>query len=148
MDNELSFDALVRPRHLDNLYWFAESYRELPIVIDHAGKPDIASGELEPWRTSMRALASLPNVYCKLSGLVTEARPGWEPSDLQPYVKCVIEYFGSQRTMWGSDWPVVNLASNYSAWLETARTLTAALKRADLDAIFGGTASRFYNLKV
>jgi len=146
VEHDLSFDALVRPQHLKHLYRFAQRRGELRIVIDHAAKPDIAHGALDPWRAEVQALASLPNVYCKLSGLVTEASADWEPRDLEPYIEHLLECFGPQRLMWGSDWPVVESVASYERWLRIAQSLTENLSRADRDALFADTARRFYQL--
>jgi L-fuconolactonase len=142
--HELRFDALVRPRHLPHLLIFAKRYPSLRIVIDHAGKPDVAHQVLDPWREHMRSLAELPNVYCKLSGLVTEARPSWQADDLVAYVEHLIGCFGPHRLMWGSDWPVVEMAGGYSPWLRAAQSLTSRLGPEALAAIFHDTAARFY----
>jgi L-fuconolactonase len=142
----LSFDALVQPRHLAPLLAFAARHPRLPIVIDHAAKPHIAAGRLDPWRDELRRLSELPNVCCKLSGLVTEARSGWQAADLAPFAAHVLDCFGPQRVMWGSDWPVVNLAGDYAAWLGTARSLVSALPSRDQRQVFHDTAVRFYRL--
>lgn len=144
--HELCFDALLRPRHLPHLRTFAARHPDLRIVIDHAAKPCIALQELEPWRAHLRTLGQLPNVFCKLSGLVTEAGAGWQIADLVPYVSHVIECFGPRRVMWGSDWPVVELASEYSRWLQAAQALTSHLSPDDAAAMFRETAVRFYRL--
>jgi L-fuconolactonase len=116
-------------------------------VIDHAAKPDIAREILDPWRADLRALAELPNVYCKLSGLVTEARPGWHRTELAPYVTHLLSCFGPRRVMWGSDWPVLELATDYSTWMKTAQSLTRELNRDETTALFEHTASDFYRLR-
>ena len=123
----LRFDALVLPRHLPRLATFAARYADLPMVIDHGAKPFIATREIEPWARDMRRLAAETPLVCKLSGLATEAAPGWTADDLRPYVDVLIEAFGPRRLMWGSDWPVLRLAGDYAGWLETAQTLTAGL---------------------
>lgn len=145
----LVFDALVLPQHLKALRTFALRHPALPIVIDHAAKPAIAQGRLEPWRQDITTLAALPQVHCKLSGLLTEAGPNGDISMLQPYVHHLISTFGTTRLMWGSDWPVVNLASDYTRWLEMARTLCMAHPDTDdaaMSRIFGGNARQFYRL--
>ncbi len=144
--HDLCFDALVRPRHLPHLLRFAERHPALHVVIDHAAKPDIAGGALEPWRTHIAALAELPNVACKLSGLVAEACDAWRPDDLRPYVEHLLETFGLSRLLWGSDWPVVNLAADYSRWFGLADALThvAGDERA---ALFGDNAVRVYGIE-
>jgi L-fuconolactonase len=149
IDHRLSFDALVLQRQLPSLREFARRHPELPIVIDHAAKPAIARGSLAEWQREIEALARLPNVHCKLSGLLTEAGPGCGPLRLHPYVEHVFASFGARRLMWGSDWPVLRLATDYDAWFTMARSLCAAqpgVNPDDLDAVFGGNAARFYRL--
>ncbi len=144
---DLTFDALVRPRHLPILRRFAMRWPALWIVIDHGGKPDIAGGAFESWAGEMAALARQTNALCKLSGLVTEAAPGFAPSDLWPFIDALIDAFGPGRLMWGSDWPVINLASDYGAWLDMARgALARRLRPADQDQVFGLTARVAYGL--
>lgn len=142
----LTFDALVFPRHLPHLLTFAKRWPELAIVIDHAAKPDIAAGTLEPWRSDIAALAALPNVFCKLSGLLTQAAPDQPATALKPYVAHLVEIFGASRLMWGSDWPVLNLAGDYAAWRKLAKDLTGLSKSDDRLALFSETARRFYRL--
>jgi L-fuconolactonase len=144
--HDLSFDALVRPRHLPHLQIFAKRYPALRIVIDHAAKPDIEHQVLDPWREHLRALARLPNVCCKVSGLVTEAGAAWQAADLAPYVAHLVECFGAQRLMWGSDWPVVEMAGGYARWVRAAQSLTSHLSASEVSAIFHDTAARFYRL--
>lgn len=142
----LAFDALVLPRHLPGLLAFARRYPALPIVIDHAAKPASDLAAQAGWRADMALLAALPNVHCKLSGLVTEAPSDWALADLQPWVAHVLACFGATRMLWGSDWPVLNLAADYAHWLATSRTLLADLDSAGQAAIFGANACRFYRL--
>ena len=146
VEHALRFDALVLPRHLPALLDCARDYPQLAIVIDHAAKPPIADAQFGHWREHMTQLAALPNVHCKLSGLVTEAQPGWTIDDLRPYVSHVLEVFGAQRVIWGSDWPVVDLAGGYGAWLAASETLLAHLGQQDRNDIFGLNARRFYSL--
>lgn len=141
----LRFDALVKPRQLPHLLRFAERWPSLPIVIDHAAKPDIAHGALDPWRADMAALAALPQVCCKLSGLVTEAGAGWRAADLTPCVEHLLATFGPARLLWGSDWPVVNLALDCRGWYALATGLSNLQDDAH-DAMFGGNAARFYGV--
>jgi L-fuconolactonase len=145
--HHLCFDALVKPRHLPHLLRFAERHPGLGIVIDHAAKPDIARGVVEPWRVQIAALAELPNVSCKLSGLVTEAGDAWRPGDLRPYVEHLLATFGPQRVLWGSDWPVVNLAADYPRWFDLADTL-AGLAGDERAGLLGGNAVRVYGIRV
>jgi L-fuconolactonase len=142
----LRFDALVHPRHLPNLRRFIERFPALPVVIDHGAKPDIARGEIDVWARDMRTIAASGPVVCKLSGLATEAGPDWTAATLQPYVEVLLEVFGPDRLMWGSDWPVLNVAGSYAGWLEAAGSLTAHLSADERDAVFGGTAVRFYGI--
>ena len=143
----LSLDALVLTRHLPHLRQLALRRPELAIVIDHGAKPPIAAGKISAWAIAIDGLAALPQVFCKLSGLLTEAGAD-QPSDvLKPYVDHLVEAFGPQRLMWGSDWPVLNLAGDYGAWLALARELSGLSHEADLTALFGGTARRFYRIR-
>ena len=143
---DLRFDALVKPRHLPALAEFLERYPDLPVVIDHAAKPDIAHGGLDLWATYIRHIAKSTKAYCKLSGLATEAGPGWSVATLKPYVDVLLDAFGPERLMWGSDWPVLNEAGDYAAWLAACETLTKHLSPAERAAIFGGTAAKFYGI--
>jgi L-fuconolactonase len=146
LEHRLSFDALVLPRHLPALLAFAERYPALPIVIDHGAKPPIAEGDSASWREDMTRLAALPQVHCKLSGLVTEAGAGWDLARLRPVVDHLIAVFGPGRLIWGSDWPVLKLASEYGEWIAASEGLLAGLGAADQDRIFGLNARRFYRL--
>ena len=141
----LCFDALVKPRHLPRLLRFAERWPDLPIVIDHAAKPDIAHGVPDPWRAGVAALAALPQVCCKLSGLVTEAGAGCRAIDLEPCIAHLLATFGPSRLLWGSDWPVVNLVSDYAGWHALASGLPG-LQDGAFDAVFGDNAARFYGV--
>ncbi|WP_044559036.1 amidohydrolase [Azospirillum sp. B4] len=140
----LTFDALVLPPHLPALLGFARRHPDLPLVIDHSAKPLIARGEIDAWAAGMRDLAALPQVHAKLSGLLTEAGDRATADALKPYVDLLLDAFGPDRLMWGSDWPVLNLAGDYAAWLGMAQDLVPAEAHA---AIFGGTARRFYRLQ-
>jgi L-fuconolactonase len=147
LEHGLSFDALVLPRHLPALLRFAERFPELPIVIDHGAKPGIAQGAMEPWRTDLARLAALPSVHCKLSGLVTDAGEGWSLDRLRPYADCILALFGPERVLWGSDWPVLNLVSNYAEWIAASEALLAGHDEAGRRAVFGLNAQRFYRLQ-
>ena len=121
----------------------------LRFVIDHLAKPPIRSGATEPWASLLRPFGELPNVSCKLSGLVTEADPAtWQVADLAPYVEIALETFGPRRILFGSDWPVCLLAASYADVAEAARDLTADLSDAERAAIFGGAAEAAYRLSV
>lgn len=142
----LRLDALVKPPHLPHLLAFAERHPALPIVIDHAAKPDIAHGAFSAWRRGLRALAQLPAMHCKLSGLATEAGSGWTAATLRPYAETVLELFGPRRVIWGSDWPVLQLAGDYAGWVRACEQLLAPLDAGDRDAVWAGNAERFYRL--
>ncbi len=144
---KLRFDALVRPRHLPALAELLDRYPDLALVIDHAAKPDIAKGELEVWKPYIRHIARETNAYCKLSGLGSEAGPGWSAETFKPYVDVLLDAFGPERLMWGSDWPVLNESGDYASWLGACMSLTAGLSSADREAIFGTTAARFYGVE-
>jgi L-fuconolactonase len=148
IEHKLIFDALVFARHLPHLLEFAQRYPSLTIVIDHGGKPAITDAQTkwQPWADRIAALARLPQVYCKLSGLATEAGPGWTWERLAPYVDHLITHFGANRLMWGSDWPVLELNGDYATWHDCAQRLTAKLPAHERAAIFGGTASACYGL--
>jgi L-fuconolactonase len=147
-DNGLTFEALIRPRHLQRLIAVREHHPDLAMVVNHAAKPDIANGAWEPWATDLKALASDGITTCKLSGLITEAGHHWSIGRLRRYVDFVVDAFGPDRVMWGSDWPVALLAGSYENWLTTAQALLAGLSEADRAAIFGGTAKRIYSLGI
>ncbi len=146
IDLGLAFDALARVRHLAHLPRLIERHPDLPIVIDHAAKPDIAAGRHAEWRAAMAVLAAVPHVRCKLSGLVTEAAPGAPPDAFRPYVDTLLELFGPQRLMFGSDWPVLTTRQEYSTWWDWSHRLTAPLSPAERDAVFGRNAAAFYGL--
>lgn len=140
---DLSFDALVKPRHLSAILELVRRWPELRLVIDHGAKPEIAAGRLDPWRERMAALAASPGVHCKLSGLLTEAGDAPTAETVAPYAQHLIEVFGPDRLMWGSDWPVLNLAGDYPSW----RAMCAAWVPSDQrTSLFGETARRFYRL--
>lgn len=140
----LVFDALVRPPHLPRIRAIAHAHPDLAIVIDHCAKPLIRERIMEPWAQDMRALAECENVSVKLSGLATEAAPNWQVTDLAPYVGLVLQAFGPRRVLWGSDWPVLNLAGDYARWVAATDTLLAGLPEPARAAILGGNAGRIY----
>lgn len=140
----LVFDALVQPRHLSRLNVLLQRYPALPVVVDHAAKPFIHERKLDPWRTDMSAIATHPNAVCKMSGMATEAMADWKAADLKPYVDHLLQVFGPARLLWGSDWPVLNLAGSYDRWMDATSKLLSHLGAADRDAILGGNAERIY----
>ena len=142
--HQLAFDALLKPRHLRRLIAVLERYPQLRVVVDHAAKPAIGSGADAAWRSDVAAVAQFSNVACKLSGLVTEAPSNWTVDDLRPYVEHLLTCFGAERLIWGSDWPVVNLAADYRRWISTAEQLMAGLDASAQSRVFGGNAVGMY----
>lgn len=139
--HKLVLDALVRPRHLPSLRRLAERHPDLTIVIDHGAKPDFT--DLVGWRDQMARLARLPNVACKLSGLLTELPPGAPPQAIEPVFDMLWDSFGAERLLWGSDWPVLTLAGTYASWLEQAKQLVPA---EHYPAVFDSNARRIYRI--
>jgi L-fuconolactonase len=146
VDLGLRFDALVKPQHLRPLHAFIDRNPDLRIVIDHGAKPAIREGSLEEWARDIRDVARSTPACCKLSGLVTEAKADWRAADLEHCMSHLLDCFGSERLMWGSDWPVVELAGGYRRWHEAAHACLARLPAADRARIFGANAARFYGL--
>lgn len=149
LDAGLAYDVLVRTRELPVAIETVGMFPNGRFVIDHLAKPPIASGKLEPWASFMREFGPMPNVACKLSGLVTEANhDAWTPDDLKPYVATVLEIFGAERCMFGSDWPVCLLAASYGQVVGTLRAILRDLgvDDAGVARIFGGTAAEWYQL--
>ncbi|MFI0776082.1 amidohydrolase family protein [Streptomyces sp. NPDC021212] len=146
-DADLVYDLLVTPRELPAAI---AAVRELPgvrFVLDHAAKPPVASGDRTPWAGLLTELAALPNVDCKLSGLVTEADwVAWKPEQVLPYARHVLEAFGPERVLFGSDWPVCELAATYADVVALADRATAGLTDAERASVFGETAARAYGL--
>jgi L-fuconolactonase len=145
-DAGLAYDLLTKTLHLPAAIQTVRNLPQLTFVVDHISKPVIGE-PLEPWAGQLRELAALPNVTCKLSGMVTEAPwTTWKPADLQPYADVVLDAFGPNRVMFGSDWPVCLLAASYAEVVETAETLTSNLAPTERESIFTTTATRTYNL--
>jgi L-fuconolactonase len=145
----LSYDLLVRPWQLTAALRVAREVPELPLVVDHGAKPEIAAGRWEPWSTELAALAAHDDVHCKLSGLVTEARwQAWREDRIERYIERLLELFGARRLMFGSDWPVCTLAASYQDVLELAREALrgAGCSGDELLAVFGQTARSFYGV--
>jgi L-fuconolactonase len=152
----LRFDALVKPRQLAPLARFARAWPDLPVVIDHAAKPPLASAwddaAMQAWRRDMAALAALPRVSCKISGLLTELGPADRASRarsvqcLRPVVDALLGWFGPARLMWGSDWPVLTLAGGYDDWVAVSDALLGPLSADEHAQVLHGSARRFYGL--
>ena len=146
---ELCYDLLTYPHQLPAAIETVRALPRLTFVLDHLSKPPIASGALEPWATALRELAAEPNVFCKLSGMVTEAnQDSWTVSDLRPYAQAALDAFGPDRLMFGSDWPVCLLAASYDEVAGAARELTAQLSEDERAQVFGGVAARAYRLEI
>ena len=144
----LTYDLLLYPNQLAAAIELVGLLPEQPFVIDHLAKPRIAAGELESWEREIRAIARHDNVCCKVSGMVTEAaRPGWTPDDFTPYLDVVLDAFGPERLMFGSDWPVCLLAGEYADVAAIARDYFSRLTAAEQQMIWGDTAARFYGLR-
>lgn len=151
--HQLSFDALVYTRHLPYLELFARRHPDLPIVINHAAKPAVIASDspADEWHDALASIARLPNVYCKISGLVTEAGKDQGAAELAPYIRVLLKLFGSERLMWGSDWPVIGLAPNkqlstYKNWLNLVDHALSECELAETKNIFIGTSLRFYRI--
>ncbi|WP_435016931.1 amidohydrolase family protein [Tundrisphaera sp. TA3] len=144
--HEMPFDLLVYPRHLRHVPTLAREIPTLPMVIDHLGKPDIKGRGFEAWAGDFRAAATFPNVHCKLSGMATEADwSSWTAADLKPYVQTALEAFTPDRLMFGSDWPVCELAGSYERIKRALEEALGPLGDGERAAIFGETARKFYD---
>jgi L-fuconolactonase len=145
----VAFDFLTLARHLPYVLKVLDRIPNLRAVMDHLSKPEIKAGRMQPWQDLMREVARYPNVYCKLSGMVTEADPQkWDLEQLRPYAEHVLEHFGAERVMFGSDWPVCLLAASYEEVWGAARTLiVGSLGAAAEQGVLGGNAARFYRLE-
>jgi L-fuconolactonase len=146
-DAGLRLDLLVKPHQLEVALAFARAHPRLPMVIDHAAKPDIAGGAFEPWASWIARFAAETSAHCKLSGLATEAGPGWDAQRLRPWVEHLLGHFGPARLMWGSDWPVLNLAGDYRQWHAVSDALLDGLPSEAQAAIRGANAAAFYGIK-
>ncbi len=145
----LAYDVLTRPHQLSQVPPLAEKVPGLRMVVDHISKPPIATGEIEPWAADIAKVAAIPGVYCKVSGMVTEAdHANWKPNDLKPYVAHVLDVFGPGRVMFGSDWPVCLLAAEYDDVLAAALEAAGTLSPEDTARLLGGNAIDFYGLDV
>ena len=142
----LRFDALVYPRHLTVLRDFVRRYSDLPVVVDHAAKPNIAESSFNGWARDIGKLARETNVYCKLSGLITEAGRNSSVAAIRPYVDHVLSAFGSARVMWGSDWPVVGLACSYEEWLAMTIDMLSHYPKYQQEHVFADSAAEFYGI--
>jgi len=147
LETGLVYDILIHERHLPQAAKFVERHPKQVFVLDHVAKPRIKDRLLEPWRENLMRLAEHDNVFCKLSGLVTEADwSAWTLDDLRPYLDVALEAFSGERLMAGSDWPVCLLASGYGRWWDALRQWAVRLDEGEREQIFGATAKRVYRL--
>jgi len=143
----LSFDICIYHHQLPAVIELVRRCPDTQFILDHLGKPDARAHQLDPWRGQIRELAALPNVACKVSGLVTEAdHANWQPADLEPYITHVLETFGEDRVAFGGDWPVLLLASSYTRWVETLWALSASLPERARHKLWHENAKRIYRL--
>lgn len=143
-----TYDLLIRPRHFQSTLDCVAKQSNLTFVLDHMAKPNIAENQYDDWASFIKELAQFPNVYCKLSGIVTEAKwHNWQVEDLKPYVDFTLESFGAERVLYGSDWPVCTLSSSYEQWVNAVESLIGELSESERKMIWGGNAIRVYNLK-
>ena len=143
----LSFDLCIKHWQLPGVIELVHRCPHTTFILDHLGKPDIKQQQLASWQANLRKLANLPNVACKISGLVTEAdSERWQPADLEPFVNIALETFGEERVLFGGDWPVVLLASSYRRWYETLDALTAHLPLASKRKLWAENAQRLYRM--
>lgn len=147
-ERDLSFDALIQPRHLATLIELVSRYPSLRVAINHCGKPEVRAwqvgdADFNAWQAGMTELARHPNVFCKLSALPTRAAPGWTAETFSPYVDVLLTAFGPSRLMWASDWPILERNGRYDDWFHVARALLPESTHAD---VFGATARSFYRI--
>ncbi len=143
----LVYDILIYERHLEDTIHFVDEHPNQIFVLDHVAKPLIAGGVMEPWATRMRELGKRENVWCKVSGMVTEAKwDAWSPETLKPYLDVAVEAFGPARLMAGSDWPVCLVASGYAQWWGLLEEYFAGFSETEKAAVFGGNAVEVYGL--
>lgn len=143
----LPYDILIYERHLPAAVEFVDRHPDQAFVLNHIGKPRIREGSFSTWNGWMRALARRPRVYCKVSGLATEAEwSGWKGADLRPYLDAVLEAFGPERLMFGSDWPMCLLAVGYGRWFRIVREFVSGLGAMERDRVLRGTAAEAYGL--
>lgn len=144
---DLSFDICIDRRHMANLLKFVQRVPDVPMVLDHIGKPDIKNGVMHPWAEQMRELAQFPHVSCKISGVATEAdHRNWSEDDLKRYIDVAIDAFGFERIMFGGDWPVALQAIQYSRWVAILDALLAGATAEDRRKFWRGNAARFYRI--
>jgi L-fuconolactonase len=146
---DLRYDILIFEKHLPQTIQFVDRHPDQVFILDHLAKPRIRDRVFSPWRENIRELARRSNVYCKVSGVVTEADwHTWSQEDVSPYIEIVVEAFTPNRLMFGSDWPVMTLASSYRRWMATIQSAIAQLSLTERERILGGTAVEAYSLSL
>lgn len=146
---KIPYDMVVRPRHLRHVLRIIREIPDLPIVLDHMGKPDIAGGKTGDWGKTIAEIAQFPQVFCKVSGFTTQADwKNWQTADVEPFVKYILAIFGPDRLMFGSDWPICQLAGGYQRVWKSIKEVIADLNENDGHKIFGENAVRFYGLNL
>jgi L-fuconolactonase len=147
LPHKLTYDILIFERHLPQTIRFVDQHPNQVFVVDHLAKPRVKYKAISPWREHMHELGKRPNVYCKISGLATEAEhKNWTEQQLQPYIDTVLEAFGTKRSMFGSDWPVCLLAISYHHWVEIVAKSVARFSTAEQERFWSGTATEAYRL--
>ena len=142
-----TFDLCIRHEQLHSVVELVRRIPQVTFILDHCGKPDVRGRRVEPWATDLKALAVLPNVVCKLSGLTTEADwKNWQPADLKDYLQLVLKFFGFDRVLFGGDWPVATLATSYERWANTVQELVSSASDADQIKLFQTNAERIYRV--
>jgi len=144
--HDLTFDALVLPRHLPRLAQLLQRHPNLRTIVDHGAKPNIADGQFDVWAGDIANITQTTTAYCKLSGLLTEAGDDWSKADITPYIDHLLAVFGPDRLIWGSDWPVLTLASDYASWFNLAQSMFD--NTSSKNAVFGANARTAYRLRI
>ena len=143
------FDICYLPSQLSIALDFAKACEDMPLILNHCGVPSIAAGEIDPWRKDIKTLSEMPNVICKLSGLMAYCAPGTSSLEtIKPYVDHVLECFGANRMVWGSDWPVVNLGKGLQEWIEVTRNILSSLSEDEANKIAHLNAKKIYNINI
>jgi len=143
----LTYDLLLFPRHLPIAREVVKKFPDQPFILDHIAKPAVRSGAMEPWARDLQRLAAFPNVFCKISGLVTEAHwDSWEAQTFEPYVEVVLNAFGPHRLMIGSDWPVCTLAGDYASVMNLETSYISRLSADEQRAILEENPAKFYSI--
>ena len=145
-ESDLVFDALVKSAHLPHILTLAKRHPNLRMVIDHAAKPNMAANEWQPWADGIARIAAETPAFCKLSGMLNEAGPHPQPGAVGRWAQHVLDCFGPHRVVWGSDWPVLELAGSYAGWWDECRHILSSLSDAEQAAVMGGNARQLYRL--